>query len=67
MTTRTLKIIASILLFLISGHGFTQGGNPPPPMPPPPPGLPIDGGLIFLIIAALLFGIYKKLRLSKGY
>jgi hypothetical protein len=34
---------------------------PPPIPPPPPPGLPINGGLIFLLISGLLYGI-KKLK-----
>ena len=35
----------------------------PPGVSPPPsaPNLPIDGGLIFLVISAILFGI-KKLK-----
>ena len=31
-------------------------------IPPPPPGLPpvsIDGGLIYLLIGGLIFGVYK--------
>ena len=30
---------------------------PPPAGPPPPPGLPIDKGIIILILVALLYGI----------
>jgi hypothetical protein len=32
--------------------------DPPPPIPPPP-GLPIDGGLLILVIVSLLFAFYK--------
>lgn len=32
--------------------------NPPPPTPPPP-GLPIDGGLLILILLAIGLAIYK--------
>lgn len=32
---------------------------PPPPLPPPDPGLPIDGGLIYLFIAGVTYGVYK--------
>ena len=32
---------------------------PPPVPPPPPPGLPIDSGVVFLIISGALFGAYK--------
>ncbi|MCL7754572.1 PID-CTERM protein-sorting domain-containing protein [Polaribacter sp. Z022] len=34
---------------------------PPPAPPPPPPGLPINGGLIFLIISGIFYGV-KKVR-----
>ncbi len=30
-----------------------------PPLPPPPPGLPIDGGLLFLLIAGVAYGVKK--------
>ena len=31
-----------------------------PPQPPPPqPGLPIDGGLSYLFIAGIAYGVYK--------
>ena len=26
---------------------------------PPPPGLPIDGGISFLVISGILYGIFK--------
>lgn len=35
--------------------------SPPAPgakKPPPPPGLPIDDNIVFLLIMAILFGIY---------
>jgi hypothetical protein len=32
---------------------------PPPVPPPPPPGLPIDGGLLFLFLSGLIYGIKK--------
>lgn len=34
---------------------------PPSVPPPPPPGLPIDGGVLFLFISGLIYGI-KKIR-----
>jgi len=43
-------------LFLFIG-GFVYSQGPPPP--PPPPGLPIDGGLVFLLALALGYGIKK--------
>ena len=55
-----LKNITPFILFiglmLISnGSLFAQG----PPPPPPPPGLPIDGGIIFLAVSALVYGVRK--------
>ncbi|WP_347173400.1 PID-CTERM protein-sorting domain-containing protein [Polaribacter uvawellassae] len=41
---------------------FTFGQMVPPPIPPPPPpGLPIDGGVLFLLISGILLGV-KKLK-----
>jgi len=52
---------------MLVGHiSLAQGANPPPPpAPPPPPGLSVDGGLIALFLLALVFGIYRSLKLSK--
>jgi len=30
--------------------------------PPPPPGLPIDGGVLFLAISGIAFGVFKLKR-----
>ena len=45
-------------LVSIASYSAPPGGGPPPPTPPPPPGLPIDGGVIFLLIAAIAYGTY---------
>ncbi|MFK7832228.1 MAG: PID-CTERM protein-sorting domain-containing protein [Winogradskyella sp.] len=58
------NIVTSILGFFI-GFGAIAQNTPPPPMPPPPPGLPIDGGVIALFLAALVYGIYKTYKFSK--
>jgi hypothetical protein len=42
-------------------------GPPPPQNQPPPPGLPIDGGLSYLLIAGAVYGVYairKKFTLD---
>lgn len=44
---------------------MAQGSGPPPPSGPTPPPLPIDGGVIVLFIAALVYGIYKVNKISK--
>jgi len=54
--------IFSIFFILVVAVCVAQvppGVSPPPP--PSAPNLPIDGGLIFLVISAILFGI-KKLK-----
>jgi hypothetical protein len=52
------KKIALIFIFVIIYH--TNSQLPPPPMaPPPPPGLPIDAGVIFLLLSGLIYGVKK--------
>jgi hypothetical protein len=53
--------IFSIFFILVVAVCVAQ--VPPGVSPPPPsaPNLPIDGGLLFLVISAILFGI-KKLK-----
>ena len=54
------KFLLSIFFVLI---GFvTYAGEPAPPGPPPPVGLPIDGGLSFLIISGVAYGIFELRR-----
>jgi len=60
MKLRCLVIIAIIIIFpqVINGQVV-----PPPVPPPPPPGLPINGGILFLIISALIYGV-KEIKSS---
>ena len=53
------KSILTILLMVLC-ITIVSAQAPPPP-PPPPPGLPIDGGILFLFIASLVYGV-KKLK-----
>ena len=53
------KYVFTAVLFFTALVCF--GSDTPPPPPPPPNSLPIDGGLIFLLLTAVLFGI-KKLK-----
>lgn len=52
---RTKKITLLYIVFIIGGYQTILAQGPPPP--PPPPGLPIDNGLILLIIGAMILGI----------
>ena len=54
-----MKKLASLLLLLLFPLIMIAQGPPPPP--PPPPGLPIDSGLLFLLIAGIVYGV-KKLK-----
>ena len=50
------KIVAILLLLLFPLITMAQG---PPPPPPPPPGLPIDSGIVYLLLLGVAFGIRK--------
>ena len=50
------KIVVIILLLLFPLITMAQG---PPPPPPPPPGLPIDSGIVYLLLLGVAFGIRK--------
>ncbi|MFB9056917.1 PID-CTERM protein-sorting domain-containing protein [Mariniflexile ostreae] len=55
------KLIAAILVVLVSCvSAYAQG--PPVPAPPPPPGLPIDGGVWVGVFVALVYGVKKCLK-----
>ncbi|WP_139958719.1 PID-CTERM protein-sorting domain-containing protein [Flavicella sediminum] len=60
---KTLKtnypMLVLVLVFIGMNTTFAQG----PPPPPPPPGLPIDGGIIGLLLLAIGYAskkIYSK-------
>lgn len=46
-------------LFLVLPSVFAQ--DPPPPLLPPV-GLPVDGGIVALLVAGLFYGIKKSLK-----
>jgi len=50
------KIVTLVLLLLFPLITMAQG---PPPPPPPPPGLPIDSGIVYLLLLGVAFGIRK--------
>jgi hypothetical protein len=69
-----MKIISNrfltVVLVLMGSISAFAGEVPPAPDSPEveiPPELPIDGNLVFLVVAALLFGIYSiyKHRLNE--
>jgi hypothetical protein len=70
MRIQNKKYFASILFVLISFVCMAQrpgGSTPLPPdipgePPPPPPGLPVDGALPVLMLAALFYGVKNKIK-----
>ena len=61
-----LSIFFVLITFVVysqnNGNGRGNGKPPNPNSPPPPPGTPIDGGLSFLIISGVAYGIYELRR-----
>lgn len=52
-------IIILVVFFLQQASVFAAPEPPPPSTPPPPPGLPLDGGIVFLVLLSICYGIYK--------
>lgn len=69
---KKIKILAPVVLcFLISAIMLGQAdaassGPPTPEMGRTPPELPIDSGLLFLLIAGLGYGIYITAKRMKA-
>jgi hypothetical protein len=42
----------------VSVVGYSQKA-PPPPAPPPNPGLPINGGILYLLASGIFYGAYE--------
>ena len=67
MILKINKILLTIFfMFFFVFVGYSQAHNLPQPQagtndgtPPPPNGLPIDGGISYLVIAGAVFGAYK--------
>ncbi|MFM2019166.1 MAG: hypothetical protein RL007_2822 [Bacteroidota bacterium] len=75
MTKLQYQILASLVLLLIVGVATLHAQPPPPPPPPgdppcwPPPCVPVDGGIVFAVGAAAVFGgkkLYNSLKKNKG-
>jgi hypothetical protein len=58
MNSVPMRILLVAAVFFLSNFSFAAP-EPPPPTTPPPPGLPIDGGLVIMVVLGLLFGAYK--------
>ena len=65
MKRKKITYYFCMLLLMLSLVGYSQGkSNPPRPKPNGPiyPELPIDGGLTYLLIAGITFGVYQIKR-----
>ena len=61
MRPQIVKILVSFVVFFVCT--VTWGKQvPPPPQRTPLPGLPIDGGLIYLVLLGIVLGLYSLLR-----
>lgn len=58
------NLLLFAFLLTINAFAAPPGGGPPPPTPPPPPGLPVDDGILILLLVALLYGFYTVRKLS---
>jgi hypothetical protein len=75
MSKVQFRILALIALVVFTGVIALHGQPPPPPPPPgdppcwPPPCVPVDGGILFAIGAAAVFGgkkLYNSFKSDKG-
>lgn len=66
---KIINLTLLLVICLISNVISAADPNPPAPLAPSvPPGLPIDGGILILGIAALLYSFYffrKRFNYSK--
>lgn len=76
MSKRHYQVLALLAFVLFTGGIALHGQLPPPPPPPgpgppcwPPPCIPVDGGILFAVGAAAIFGgkkLYNSLKSGKG-
>ena len=64
--TNCLFVVSLVFSLSLNAQGSSDGkrNNPPNPHKPPPPHpeLPIDGGLSYLLVAGIAFGVYALKR-----
>lgn len=59
-----MRIKLIIVVFFASCLGVIAQ-TPPPPTTPPPPGLPLDDGIVLLLVLALVLGVFKIYQYRK--
>jgi hypothetical protein len=65
MKRKINKLLLCIFFMLLGFITYSQGTKPPVPSGTPPWGLPIDGGLSFLIIAGAAYGAFELRKRKK--
>lgn len=63
MRLQKIKIAALLLLCFTQTVGLFAQDFPPPPAPPPP-GLPIDDYVPFMILIALIIGVFYFIKFN---
>jgi hypothetical protein len=63
-------LLSTVILLMVLGiqTGHAQPPPPPPPSGPPcwpPPCIPVNGGILYAVIAAVAFGAYTLFRSMK--
>ena len=58
---KNLLVISAFLLSFTPTFA-DEPAPPPPTLPPPPPGLPIDNGILILILISVIYGFYKIVK-----
>ena len=62
MKKSLIKLFLIVIFIVVNGVAFAQCPGGPPcggPNQPPPPGLPVDGGILFLLASGLVYGVVK--------
>jgi hypothetical protein len=63
MSFQNKKRYLTIAIIIIALQTYAQM-IPPPIPPPPPPGLPIDGGVIYLLAGGIIYAVKKIISKS---
>ncbi len=68
MRPQIVTILTFVLLALSNSAMFAQksGANPPPPPQRTPVELPLDNGILLLVIAGIVYGVYAIVMKNKA-
>ena len=59
---KQITFLLVVALFFTMSTLFAANGEEGPPPPTPPHGLPVDGGVLALLVAGLFYGIKKSFK-----